>query len=133
MRYKTLTTFDTKRIASLTQNLDDFVCNKSVACDWQGSISGSMSPKAVVLSLVFHKITGSEESVKLLHRTGTGMSYTDVFKQTKRFSFDTQNSSNLVPKNIPKGQPTHVTIDNSDGSQQTLTGLSTTHHKNATI
>ena len=117
----------------MIQNLDDFVCNRSVVCDWQGIISGSMSPKAVVLSLVFHGVTGSKVSVKLLHRTGTGTSYTDVFEQIKCFSFVTQNSSNLVPKNIPKGQPAHVTIDNSDGRQQTVTGLTTTHHTNATI
>ena len=34
---------------------------------------------------------------------------------------------------IPKGQPTHVTIENSDGRQQTLTGLATTHHTNLMI
>ena len=56
-----------------------------------------------------------------------------VLKKIKHFSFDIQNFSNVVPKNIPKGQPTHVTIDNSSGRQQTLTGLATTHHKNATI
>ena len=39
----------------------------------------------------------------------------------------------LAPYTIPKKQPTHVTIDNSDGRQQTLTGLATTHHTNSTI
>ena len=35
--------------------------------------------------------------------------------------------------NISKGQPTHITIDNSNERQQTLTGLDTTHHTNATV
>ena len=87
-----------------------------------------MSPKVVALSLVVHRVTSSKVSVKLLHRTGPGISYTDAFEQIKRFSFDTQNSSNLVPKNIPKGQPNHVTIENSDGRQQPLTSRATTHH-----
>ena len=83
--------------------------------------------------LHFRWLSISCPSLQLLHRRGVGISYTDVLKQIKRFCFDTQNSCNLVPKNISKGQPTHVTIDNSDGRQQTLTGLATTHHSNATI
>ena len=35
--------------------------------------------------------------------------------------------------NISKGYPTHITIDNSNERQQTLTGLDTTHHTNATV
>ena len=91
------------------------------------------APKADALSLVIHQITGSKESVQLLYRTEVDISYTDVFKQMKSFSFDTQNSSNLVPKNIPKGQPTHVAIENSDGRYRTLPGLAATYHTNATI
>ena len=33
---------------------------------------------------------------------------------------------------MPKGLPTHVAIDNSDGRQQTLSALATPHHKNTT-
>ena len=51
----------------------------------------------------------------------------------KSFSFDTQNSSNLVPKSIPKDQPTHVTIENSDCRYRTLPGLAATYRTNATI
>ena len=61
------------------------------------------------------------------------ISYTDILKQIKRFFFDTQNSSNLVPKNIPKGQLTHAIIENSDGRQQTLIGFATAHHANTAI
>ena len=52
--------------------------------------------------------------------------------QIKSFSAEVQNNVNLAPKNISKGQPAHIAIDNSDGRQQTLTGLDTTHHTNAT-
>ena len=96
-------------------------------------ISGSTSPKAVAFSLVVHRMTRSKKRVKLLNRTGTGISWTDVLKQINHLSFDTQNSSKLVTKNIPKGQTTHVTIDHSDIRWQTLTGFATTDHTNATI
>ena len=71
--------------------------------------------------------------MKLLHRSGAGISYDDVTKQIKSFSTEIQNNVNLAPKNISKGQPTHITIDDSDERQQTLTGLDTTHHTNATV
>ena len=74
---------------------------RSVACDWQSLVAGEKSPKAVALSLVVHRLTGSKRTI--------------------------------APINISKGQPTHITIDNSDGPQQTLTGLDTTHHTNATV
>ena len=50
-----------------------------------------------------------------------------------RSFYDARNDSSLAPATIPKGQPTHVTIDNSDGRQQTLTRLAATHHTNSTI
>ena len=105
---------------------------RSVACDWQSLVTGEKSPKAVALSLVVHRLTRSIETIKLLHRSGAIMSYDDVTKQIKSFSTEIQNNVNLAPKNISKGQPTHVTIDKSDGRQQTLTGLDTTHRTNAT-
>ena len=83
--------------------------------------------------MVIHRITGSKESVKLLYRTEADISYTDVFKQMKSFYFGTENSSSLVPKNIPKDQPTHVTIENSDGRYRTLPGFAATDDTNATI
>ena len=64
--------------------------------------------------------------MKLLHRSGAGISYDDVTKQIKSFSTEIQNNVNLAPKNISKGQPTYITINNSDGRKQTLTGLDTT-------
>ena len=83
--------------------------------------------------MVIHRITGSKEAIKLLYRTGVRISYTDVMRQNKRFCEDTRKDSKIAPSTIPKKQPTHVTIDKSDGHQQTLTGLATTHHTNSTI
>ena len=105
----------------------------SVDCDWQSLVTGQKSPKAVALSHVVHHLTGSKETIKLLYRSGAGISYDDVTKQIKSFLAEVQNNLNLAPKNVSKGQPTHITIDNFDEHQQTLTGLDTTNHTNATV
>ena len=106
---------------------------RSVACDWQRLVTGEKSPKAVALSLVVHNLTGGKETIKLLHRSGPGVSYDGETKQIKSFPAEIQNNVNLAQKNISKGQPTHITIDNSDGRQQKLLGLDTAHYTNATI
>ena len=85
------------------------------------------------ISLVVHCSSGSKEAIKLLHRSGAGISCNDVTKQLKSVSAEVQNNVNLAPKYISKGQPTHITIDNSDGRQQTLTSLAKAHHTNATV
>ena len=92
---------------------------RSVACDWQSLVTRDKSPKAVALSLVAHRLTGSKETIKLLHRSGAGISYDDVTKQIKLLSAEIQNNVNLAPQKISEGQPTQVTIDNS--SKQTNT------------
>ena len=92
---------------------------RSVACDWQSLVTRDKSPKAVALSLVAHRLTGSKETIKLLHRSGAGISYDDVTKQIKLLSAEIQNNVNLAPPKISEGQPTQVTIDNS--SKQTNT------------
>ena len=74
---------------------------RSVACDWQGLVTGEKPPKAIALSLVVHRLIGSTETIKLLHRSGAGISYDDVTKQIKSFSAEIQNK--LSPKNISKG------------------------------
>ena len=53
--------------------------------------------------------------------------------QIKSFSVEVQNNINVAPKNTSKGQSTHITIDNSEGRQQTLAGLDTTHHTNTSV
>ena len=96
-------------------------------------MTGEKSPKAVALSLVVHRLKGGKETIKLLHSSGAGISYGDVTKQIKSFPEEIQNNVNLAPKNISKRYPTHITIDNSDERQQTLLGLDTTDHTNATV
>ena len=49
------------------------------------------------------------------------------------FPAEVQNNVNLASKNISKEQPIHITVNRSDGHQQTVTGLDTTHHTNATV
>ena len=64
-------------------------------------MTGEKSPEAIALSLVVHRLIGSTETIKLLHRSGAGISYDDVTKQIKSFSAEIQNK--LSPKNISKG------------------------------
>lgn len=82
---KTLEIFVMKLNVSLIQNLDGFVCQKSVACNLLGIIYRNMSPKAVAPWLVAQQVTGSKESVKLLHWIGTGISYTGFIKEISVF------------------------------------------------
>ena len=77
--------------------------------------------KAVALSLVAHRLTGSKKTIKLLHRSGAGISYDDLTKQIKLLSAEIKNNVNLSPKKISEGQSTQVNIDNS--SKQTNTDL----------
>ena len=51
----------------------------------------------------------------------------------KTLADDARNDSSFAPATIPKGQPAHATIDNSNDRQKTLTRLATTHHTNCTI
>ena len=53
---------------------------RSVACDWEILVTGEKYPKAVALSVLAHPLTENKETIKLLHRSGTGMSYDDVTK-----------------------------------------------------
>lgn len=39
----------------------------------------------------------------------------------------------MLPPGFTAGQSVHITFDNSDGKQQTLTGAQTTHHTTGTI
>ena len=85
------------------------------AYDWR------KSPKVVALSLKVHCLTGSGKTAKLFHRSWTRTSYGVVTKQINSFSSEVHDNINIAAKIIYKGHPTHVTIDNSDGQQQSLT------------
>ena len=78
-------------------------------------------------------MTGCKETRNLLSRAGFGSSYTNVCQETKKHADDGGNDSNFALATIPKGQPTHIFIDNSDGRQQTLTRLEAIHDMKSTI
>eukprot|EP00794_Sanderia_malayensis_P013441 gene13441-14824_t len=87
-----------------------------MAGDWQRLVTGERSAKSIALSMVVHRVTGSKEAVKFWHHTGAGISRIDVIKQNKKFASDVQKCGTKASSLIPKGKPTHVTVDNSDGS-----------------
>ena len=78
-------------------------------------------------------MTGCKETTNLLSCASFGNSYTNLCPETKKLLDDARNDSSFATATIPKRQPMHVTIDNSDGRQETLTGIVTTHHTNSTI
>ena len=87
-------------------------------------------------------MTGCKFTTNLLGRTCFDNSYTDACWKTKRLADDIRNAKIKLKKfnlfkyalaMIPKGQPMHVTIDNSDGHQQALAVLVTTHPTNSMI
>ena len=80
--------------------------------------------------MVIDRITRCKETTNVLSRAGFGSSYTNVCREIAN---DARNYSSHGPATIPKGQPTHVTIDNSDCRQQTLTQLAAAHHTTSTI
>ena len=83
----------------------------------QRLVVGGDSPQSIALSMVIHRMTGCKETENPLSRAGFDSSCTNVSLETKKLSDDARNDSIFAPSTIPKGQPTHVTIDNSDGPQ----------------
>ena len=104
-----------------------------IADAWQRLVVGGDSPQSIALSILIHRMTGFNERMNLLSGAGFGSPYTNVCGETKKLADDTRNDSSFTPAKIPKGQPTHVTIDKSGSCQQTVTVLATTHHTNSTI
>ena len=82
---------------------------RSVVSDWQSLVTREKFTRAVALSLVIHRLTGTKETIKLLHCLEPGISYNDVKKQINTFSAEVQTNVNLAQKNISKGQPIHIT------------------------
>ena len=66
-----------------------------------------------------------------MHRSGVAILYDCLAKQVK--SPSEPKKCKLGPKNISKGQSSHITIVSSDGRQQTLTGLAPTYHINTIV
>ena len=70
----------------------------------------------------------------MLHRCSHGLSHTDVRLLNNTWAQHvTRSARHRLPKGFQKGMPVHISIDNSDGKQQTLTGIHTTHHTNGTV
>ena len=106
----------------------------SVASDWESMITHKRSVKSTALSLTVHRMTGSKEITTLLNKCGHGVSYSDVRLLNNTWAqLVTEQSRRKIPPGFVKGRAVHVTIDNSDGRQQTITGSHTTHHTNGTL
>lgn len=79
-------------------------------------------------------MTGSKEVTNLLNKCGHGISYSGVRLLNNTWANHVTNQSRRkIPHGFVKGRSVHVTVDNSDGRQQTLTGSYTTHHTNGTL
>ena len=92
-------------------------------------ISKKRSPTAAPLIVTLHRITSSKEATPLLHRYSMRISYIDVHFLTITWAKDvSMNYNKILKTKFSGGKSIHVTFDNSDGKQQTLTGYHTTHH-----
>lgn len=101
---------------------------------WEGLIGKNKKPSQTAMSLTLHRLTGSKEATVLLNRCGMGISYTDVRLLTNEWGKGvTQNYKKILRQQFSGQNSAHVTLDNSDGKQQTLTGFHTTHHTTGTI
>ena len=101
---------------------------------WESIVSNIKTPNQTALSLTLHQITGSKEATVLLNRCGMGMSYTDVRLLTNEWGKGiTRNYKTILRRQFNGNKSAHVSFDNSDGKQQTLTGHNTTHHTTGTI
>ena len=60
------------------------------------------------------------------------VSYNDILLQNEQWAQIASTKMSLT-KNFLCNVPTHVTLDNNDGVQETITGRETTHDTNITI
>ena len=107
----------------------------SIAGHWQQLLTGDPSPSALALGMVIHRITGSKEAINLLSKSGVTPSYTTILETSKKWAQDatTELKRRKVPPCMQPFKPTHITLDNNDGRQMTLTGVGTTHDTTGTI
>ena len=79
-------------------------------------------------------MTGPKEVSNILYRCGHGISYTDIRLVNNAWAhLVTRSSKHKLRKGFQRVIPLHISIDNSDGKQQTPTGAHTTHHTNAAV
>ena len=106
----------------------------ALSSDWEALLTRERSAKAAALSLTIHRLTGSKETVRYLHNCGHGISYNDIQLLSSDWAKkESKSAKHGVPKSIQKQKAVHISIDNSDGRQQTLTGANTTHYTNGII
>ena len=74
----------------------------------------------------------SKEAINALHKTTYVICYNDIRMQNAPWSRMVSEDRLHCPY-FRKGATTHSTIDNNDGSQETLTCSGTTHDTNKTI
>ena len=106
----------------------------AISSDWESLVTHERSAKSAAMSLTIRRITGSKEVASLMHKCGHGLYYSDVRLLNNTWAQQgTAKSVSKVALGVIPGRAPHVTLDNSGGRQQTLTGAHTTHHKNGTI
>ena len=81
--------------------------------------------------MTIHRLTGSKEATNLIYHCGVRIIYTDIRLLNNKCV--TMEHKKMLPPGFIKGRSVHITFDNSDGKQQTLTGAHTTHHTIGTI
>eukprot|EP00794_Sanderia_malayensis_P016352 gene16352-17996_t len=107
----------------------------AISQSWQGMASNDRAaPLNIALGLTVHRVTGSKETARLLHHAGLGISYSDIRLLNNTWANAVKmKHKHMLPPGFFPGKTLHVTFDNSDGRQQTLTGSSTTHHTTGTV
>ena len=105
-----------------------------ISSNWESLITKRRLAKAAVLSLTVHQLIGSKETANYLHQCGHGISYADIqLLNTDWANRVTKNSSHKLLSKFQKGKAVHMSIDNSDGRQEKLTGAHTTHYTIGTV
>eukprot|EP00794_Sanderia_malayensis_P001897 gene1897-2154_t len=104
----------------------------SIASDWQALLVKDKLAKQTVAGMTIHRLTANKEVVSMLHKLNNTISYHEIRMQNKAWS---RMVSGTGRKSISmmKGIPTHATIDNNDGRQETMTGKGTSHDSNRTL
>ena len=119
-------------IVSVPKGLNQKI--SSIAQGWEALESHGRSPLNVAMGLTINRLTGSKETSRVLYCGGISISYSDTGLLTKAWTDAViMEHANMLPPGSVKGRAVHITFDNSDGRQQTLTGSNTTHHKTGLI
>ena len=106
----------------------------ALSSDWESLIKKNKEAqiKQVLTGLTVHRVTASKQTIQMLKKMNHSISYRDIIMQNKKLA----NNAKLfgsIPPTLFEGIPTHVTLDNNDGCQETMTGKGTTHDTNRTI